>query len=1009
MFGRWRPRPVQLIAITLLLLTSVLAVGYWQHLRIEQEEAIDGSLADLGIASRRAAVAATLHTDSVLRSADTALLQLREDYLRRNRRTDQDLRRILASTLNGVTRSVAVFNARGYAAFTSDTIRKGSFHGDQEYFQAHVTRKSDKVFVTRAMAGSDPQQPQILLTRGIYRNGRFLGVMAIQLRMKDVVQALLDLRLEDDDVASVIRPDGTLVASTRSPERILSMHTPTDRPFLVAAPGTQGTFRGKSMFTGRDTSFGWNRMSAWPLSVVVGLDEETRLARLVQANHTARLRAEWALSALGLMALGIALLLVSLDRRNRELRDGDRRFRQIFDSNVSIKLIIDPENGCIVDANQAAAEFYGWDRETLLSMSIQDINCLTTEEVSREMAKATAQQRPYFTFSHRIASGEIRQVEVYSGPLDTAEGPRVYAIIHDVTERYIALQHLKDNEAFNKAILNGAAYSIICTDLDGVVTLFNQGAENLLGYRAGEVIGQTTLVNFHDISEMLIYADDLARILGRQVDIGLDVLFAKARELEIPDQREWTYLHKDGHRTPVLLSITKLTDADGNHTGYVSIGQDITARRAAEAGLRASEQRLNLVLEGAGLGLWDWDITNDYTTYNDRWAEMLGYRKEEIAPDRPTWRRMIHPEDLPLVENALNAHLRGETPQYTSIHRILHKDEHWVWVLDAGRVTERSPAGIPLRATGIHLDMTTSKNAEDAVKASEAHLRALIEAMDDLVFVVDTSGRLEEIHWPTPPEGIAWPDTASWPGQEYDKYFPAPVAQRMADAIEKLITDGQPHHGEFTWPVGDRERHFLATFSALMNNRGWPEGFLCVARDVTELKELERQLRIQALSDPLTGVGNRRQFYDQINQELARVRRFKSASSILMLDLDHFKNVNDRHGHSAGDQVLQQFSELIQSRLRATDAVGRVGGEEFAILLPETDLPGAREFADALRKLVADSTFNANGIDIPITVSIGISSLAETDTTSDEAIARADAALYRAKANGRNRVEEEPA
>jgi diguanylate cyclase (GGDEF)-like protein len=124
-----------------------------------------------------------------------------------------------------------------------------------------------------------------------------------------------------------------------------------------------------------------------------------------------------------------------------------------------------------------------------------------------------------------------------------------------------------------------------------------------------------------------------------------------------------------------------------------------------------------------------------------------------------------------------------------------------------------------------------------------------------------------------------------------------------------------------------------------------------------------------------------------------------------MLDLDHFKQVNDDHGHAAGDVVLRHFAERVQDSLRKTDQAGRLGGEEFAILLFGTDHASATEFAERLRDQVAADEAEHDSVKLRVTVSIGVTQLWESDASTDETLARADAALYRAKANGRNRVE----
>ncbi len=163
--------------------------------------------------------------------------------------------------------------------------------------------------------------------------------------------------------------------------------------------------------------------------------------------------------------------------------------------------------------------------------------------------------------------------------------------------------------------------------------------------------------------------------------------------------------------------------------------------------------------------------------------------------------------------------------------------------------------------------------------------------------------------------------------------------------------------------------------------------------------------RALAATDSLTKLANRRYFHGQLKQEWARLQRSGGPAALLMLDLDHFKQVNDSYSHAAGDAVLRRFAELVSASLRKTDQAGRLGGEEFAILLPGADHAGALEFAERLRARVAADEIAYDDRELRITVSIGVAELAKSDATAEVALARADAALYRAKANGRNRVE----
>jgi diguanylate cyclase (GGDEF)-like protein/PAS domain S-box-containing protein len=180
---------------------------------------------------------------------------------------------------------------------------------------------------------------------------------------------------------------------------------------------------------------------------------------------------------------------------------------------------------------------------------------------------------------------------------------------------------------------------------------------------------------------------------------------------------------------------------------------------------------------------------------------------------------------------------------------------------------------------------------------------------------------------------------------------------------------------------------------------------LGVVQDITEQKELQWKLERQARTDPLTGCANRRHFLELAEHELARARRYTEEVSVLMLDLDHFKEINDQHGHQAGDLVLQRLVQICQATLRAEDAVGRMGGEEFAILLPESGLTKAQEVAERLCRAVATAEVSKEGkVPLRFTTSIGVATLAREDANIGVVLGRADKALYEAKNTGRNRV-----
>ena len=194
---------------------------------------------------------------------------------------------------------------------------------------------------------------------------------------------------------------------------------------------------------------------------------------------------------------------------------------------------------------------------------------------------------------------------------------------------------------------------------------------------------------------------------------------------------------------------------------------------------------------------------------------------------------------------------------------------------------------------------------------------------------------------------------------------------------------------------------FLATFSVVLVSS---VGFVFMSRD-----RADENNRVLAALDPLTGVANRRSLIAALDRDVARAQRMREPMALMMVDIDHFKDVNDQYGHPAGDRVLCSVVNVLRQRVRAQDLVGRYGGEEFMVLLPDTGLTGAQQLARALCKAVEESRCPADGVPGPgiaVTVSIGVfGGRLESGDSWDMLIAAADRALYQAKNNGRNRVE----
>jgi diguanylate cyclase (GGDEF)-like protein len=200
--------------------------------------------------------------------------------------------------------------------------------------------------------------------------------------------------------------------------------------------------------------------------------------------------------------------------------------------------------------------------------------------------------------------------------------------------------------------------------------------------------------------------------------------------------------------------------------------------------------------------------------------------------------------------------------------------------------------------------------------------------------------------------------------------------------------------------------HVSVTISPIFNSKRQVIGASKIARDISERKILEGELQRQARVDYLTDVCNRRYFMEQAEQEFSRTARYGNNLSLLMIDIDSFKQINDSYGHKAGDTVLKKLVEISLRILREVDTIGRIGGEKFAILLRETQQGGAMEVAERLRESFADEQINLEGQKEPIhfTVSMGLATLNMADKSIDSLLSCADKALYGAKRTGRNKV-----
>ncbi|HET7776486.1 MAG TPA: EAL domain-containing protein, partial [Azospira sp.] len=265
---------------------------------------------------------------------------------------------------------------------------------------------------------------------------------------------------------------------------------------------------------------------------------------------------------------GIIVIIEDIDQAKRQeesVRESEERYRQMFENNTSIKLLIDPEDGAIVDANPAAAGFYGYPLALLRTMNIHQINELSPQEVQEEMALAAREARRYFNFRHRLAGGEVREVEVHSGPLLVRGRRLLYSIIHDVTARKRAEEQLK----LSAKVFEGASEGILICDRDNRIMSVNRAFTEITGYSEAEVRGR----------------DPRVLNSGRHDTAFFATLWHHLKTAGTWQGEVWNR-RKDGEIYPEWLSITTVWDEAGAVSNYVAVFADISERKRHEERIR---------------------------------------------------------------------------------------------------------------------------------------------------------------------------------------------------------------------------------------------------------------------------------------------------------------------------------------------------------------------------------------------------------------------------------------
>ena len=547
------------------------------------------------------------------------------------------------------------------------------------------------------------------------------------------------------------------------------------------------------------------------------------------------------------------------------------------------------------------------------------------------------------------------------------------------------------------AIVDSSSDAILFV-IDGVLSHINPAAEELYGYESGELIGQAPLV----LSPPELAAESAALTDRAQGGEALEV--------------DTVRLRRDGTRIDVSLKIFPIRDAGGTVIGTGSIARDVTDRKRDEERSRASEQRFRTLFEAAERAMGSLgaivDSTHDaiigtdldgiVTSWNRAAERIYGYGAEEML-GRPMSSIYEHAEHVEQQRELFEQLVAGQEFVDLELRRAIKNGRELDISVTVSPV--RDADGRVVGTSSISRDVTERNTAAAELLKAQETFRLIFDTAPTGMFVANVDGSYVEVNdafcrivgrSASELRGMHWRELTH--PADFESDHAAMMALVSGDATV-LFSEKRYIHSD------GREVHAAIRRAVLRDADGRAVKLFGLVEDITELKRQHDQLEYFADHDILTGLLNRRAFNRELEQHAALVERYGAVGSVLVIDLDHFKYVNDTLGHHAGDELIARAASVLRSRLRTTDVLARLGGDEFGVLLPKAGssvaLGRGRKPSPGLREQV----LRVSGLSRTVTASIGVASFEDRPgLNADEVLVNADLAMYDAKEEGRDRV-----
>lgn len=660
-----------------------------------------------------------------------------------------------------------------------------------------------------------------------------LGVLATILPpLSETTQALLDRSVEAAIIASSLVGIGLVYRGTdRSPLMALlalafAFFGQAAFAFLIAPPWSHPWWLAHLIFAAGFLflSYGTAQAFLTTRSFINSYSSEGLLEKLIDANK--RLESALADAHAANEALGAQVAITD---------QAKQQFESLFAQAPDATLVIAPDSR-ILKANERARQLFGYSPEDLQNALIEDLipgvfHPPATEDIATEpgVSPLVAPNNGRVIAAMR-RDGSSFLAEVSLGQILFDRKPCIIAIIRDNTEARCVAKKIQQSEQSLRDIFDHAPIGMALMTLEGRLFEVNESLCHLLG-QTRDPLRQMA---FEDIAHPEERSGCLAWF-EQLIDGTTSALRAEKR-----------LIHRDGGAVWVLLTASLQRDAKGEPLHILSQIVDIGPIKAVRDALSDSERRLQRVLEGSNDGFWDRHIPSGITTFSPRWAGMLGYASDEIAPAMSSWENLVHPDDLPLCRRLLAQHLAGYRDRYEAVYRMRHRGGHWIWILARGKAYEWDAEGRPVRMAGTHTDVTVRQLTMEALRMREQTLKAVLEALPIGIWIANAEGRI------TSANAAA---LAMYPGVRYRALVPEGEQDGNWGEAGRTVA---PHDWALNRAIKNREKvteqlveiefsdgskkTVLNSGLPILDEQGNPLGAVAVNQDMTTWLKLEQDL-----------------------------------------------------------------------------------------------------------------------------------------------------------------------